>query len=137
MFEKNLINICERNLKRTSIVISIVLTLAAASSAQNINDDLKPKTVTPKKTTASTKTLAKSTKKVTKPVKRNPVQTGATKPKVVAPKTIYTETSDQIINRFMNYGQSASVTNRDWTSVINQSQKNLKANPNNVTANAQ
>ncbi|MGI8786273.1 MAG: tetratricopeptide repeat protein [Pyrinomonadaceae bacterium] len=137
MFGKNLIKIWERNLKIAAIAFSIVLTLAVANYAQNINDDLKPKE-TNTKTNTKPKPPVKATPKVSKPTKRSVSRPNNTKSKSsVNSGDNSSETPDQIINRFMNFRQTASVTDKDWTSVINQTQKSIKTNPNNVTANAQ
>lgn len=135
MFRENLLEICVRNLKMAAVIFSIVLTLALASYAQNVNDDLKPKETTAKPATISP---AKSTKKTVKPIKRGVSQPGKTKSKsFVKPVVVNSETPSQIINRFMNYRQTSSVTDRDWESVVAQTEKDTKSNPNNVTANAQ
>lgn len=116
---------------------AIVLLGATAFAQQSINDDLKPKTTA--KVKASTKTPSKTQKKTasTRRVKktnytRNAATVGTTKF-----NSANTETPDQIINRFMNFQQSAGVTDRDWKSVVAQTTKTLKTNPNHSVAKAQ
>lgn len=47
------------------------------------------------------------------------------------------ETADQILTRYMNFRQTASVTPRHWNSVIIQTSKTLQENPNHSIARAQ
>ncbi len=140
MFGTNIKNRCERTLKTATVVFSIVLTLAFISYAQDINNDLTRETgiskpiktpVKPVKSPGSgVKRGGKKTprKPVDKPKKFDPP-----KPKIPT----FTETSDEIINRYLEYSQTASVTLKDWTSVLNQAQKIVKANPSNTIAVAQ
>lgn len=123
-----------RNFKVASTVFTIVLMCGAAAYAQSINDDLKPKMPVVK-----TKTPVKTVKK-TVSRRSNAPKSGTTRvySSNNSPSSLSSaETSDQILNRFMNFQQSASVTDRDWKNVINQSAKILKDNPNHPTAKVQ
>jgi Flp pilus assembly protein TadD len=152
MSEKNLfIN----NLKLIPMVFSIALMFTGATFAQSLNDDLKPapkaapktvkpKTVKPKAETKTTVKKARTTKKVvrqTKPVVAKssvkPVETAQATKSVEPPVVKYSETPEQIISRFMNFEQSAAVTDKDWQSVMAQTTKTLQENPNHSTAKAQ
>lgn len=130
----------KRHLKTLSIgffVFSTIAVFSADTYAQSINDDLKPK-----QSITKTKPSAKKSVKTNK----NPSNRNTPKPKVARTASVSrtqpsnyaaSETSDQIINRFMNFQQSAGVTDRDWKSVIVQTTKTLKDNPNHSTAKAQ
>ena len=111
-----------------------------AIKAQNVNDDLKPASE-PKakvKTTAKAQPKVK-TKKIVQPktINRKSVNTKAAPRSFVERRFVSSETPDQIINRYMNFQQSAGVTERDWRSVVAQTTKILEANPNNSMAKAQ
>lgn len=152
MSEKNLFM---SKFKFILLFFSIALMLRSETFAQNINDDLKPaakppsravksKTVKPK---TEVKTISKPTK-TAKRVVRQPKQK-AGKPKAESsamaqspksaepPVVIYSETPEQIINRFMSFEQSAGVTDKDWQSVMAQTSKTLQENPNHLVAKAQ
>ena len=143
------------NLKLIPIIFAVALMFGGATFAQSINDDLKPapkatpKAVKPKpvQPKAEIKTVvkpAKTAKKVVrqpkKSVAKSKVETVETSqsPKPVEPPVVkYSETPEQIINRFMNFEQSAGVTDKDWQSVMAQTAKTLQENPNHSTAKAQ
>jgi len=144
-----------KNFKLIPIFFSVALLFTSAAFAQNINDDLKPaskgitKAVKPKtvKLKAEIKTVVKQPKTVKKVVRqpkksvvKPSVKTVETVqiPKVVEPPVVkYSETPEQIISRFMNFEQSAGVTDKDWQSVIEQTAKTLQENPNHLLAKAQ
>jgi tetratricopeptide (TPR) repeat protein len=139
MFGTNLKNYRERILKTTAVVFLVIMTFVFTSYGQNINDDLTPKVAVPKPTNKLARS-EKSTKKIVKPIKTKPTRTPVIKPNKVAPKyktPIISETSDEIIDRYLNYSQSASVTPKDWMSVFNQAQRSVKANPSDNKAAAQ
>ena len=143
------------NLKILAIFLTVVLTLCGAASGQSINDDLKPTVKTVKaKTTAKPEAKAvKTVKKVSrqpkptaakssvKPIKTAKVvkskETAAPVPAPTPPAVVYSETPEQIINRFMNFQQSDAVTDKDWQSVMAQTAKTLQENPNHSVAKAQ
>lgn len=119
--------------KITGKIVSLSLLIFAADvSAQKINDDLEPKT-TPKKVTKTVQTNKKKTVKVAKKTKvpTQPVNVPATTQPVVA------QAPAEILRRFMDFQQSASVTARDWESVVTQANAALQANPSDTTAKAQ
>lgn len=133
----------ERKLKLSAVFFLIVLAFGGTSNAQNINDDLKPP-VKPVKPKTETKPSVKRTVKTTRKVARHPKQNfGKSNGTTVKPPrnsdsyTFNAETPEQIINRYMNFQQSAGVTNRDWKSIIVQTAKTLQENPNHSTAKAQ
>lgn len=152
MSEKNLfIN----DLKLLAMCFSVALALTGATFAQSINDDLKPvpkatpKAVKPKtiKPKAETKTIvkqAKTTRKVVRQPKQvavksnvKTIETAQVATPAEPPVVTYSETPEQIINRFMNFEQSAGVTDKDWESVMGQTAKTLQENPNHLIAKAQ
>lgn len=114
------------------IVFLSLAVFAADVSAQKINDDLQPKT-TPKKVTKPVQTPKKKPVKVVKKKKTTtqPVSAPVTPPPVVV------QSPAEIIKRFMDFQQSASVTVRDWESVVAQANTALQANPNDTTTKAQ
>jgi len=136
MSGKNLPQNFEQKLKVISVVFSFVLMLGTASYAQGINDDLKPKVKTPKLKSA-VKTPAKTVKKKTSRSKgkSSGIKVKPSDNSRVIPFT--TETPEQILKRYMNFQQSAGVTDRDWNSVIAQTAKTLENNPNHSVAKAQ
>ena len=146
----------KQNLKLAAIILSIGIGGAGGAttiSAQSINDDLKP---SPPKTTKTVKTAKPKTVKPTaKPVAKTAVKkssrqssgrTASAPPvnndaapaaKTEAPKTVYSETPEQIISRFMDFQQTVSVTDKDWQSVMSQTAQTLQDNPQHSTAKAQ
>lgn len=128
----------KRNLKLTAGIFSIALAFGINVAAQkSINDDLKPSTAIVKTKTES-KTPVKTAKKTTtRKVKKSNFTRPATTVSSPANNFSNYETSDQVINRFMNFQQSSGVTNRDWKNVVAQTAKTLKMNPNHSMAKAQ
>ena len=137
----------KRKLMFAAVICSAVSAFGGTLRAQSINDDLKPETPTVKSKAAvgstpkpKVKTAVKATKQVVRQSKRR-----STKPNIAAVKrartpdsyTFSAETPEQIINRYMNFQQSDSVTVRDWKSVAAQTAKTLQENPNHLTAKAQ
>ncbi|MET0753966.1 MAG: tetratricopeptide repeat protein [Pyrinomonadaceae bacterium] len=119
--------------KVTGKIVFLSLAIFAADvSAQKINDDLEPKT-TPKKVTKTVQTNKKKPVKVVKKTKvpSQPVNVPVTTQPSVA------QTPAEILKRFMDFQQSASVTARDWESIVTQANTALQANPNDTTAKAQ
>ena len=119
---------------RKNLVLSILLTVfisicgtAADVQAQSINDDLQPAKTTVNKSPRGNK----STKPAKKPA---PVVYRKPAPPVSVRST---ETSSEIIARYMNFQQSTTVTGADWDSVIRQSNAVLSGNANDKTAKAQ
>lgn len=147
MSDVNLKAICKSYLKAATIVSAIVLTFGAAASAQSINDDLKPKTTTAKPKPAAKPAAKPATKPPVKMVKKtgsrserktNVARAGSSESaRTKTPAVSFSETPDQILNRFMNFQQSAGVSDRDWNSVIAQQQKILKEDPNHARAKTQ
>lgn len=148
-------------IKTTFLVFTSVLAFGGAARAQNINDDLKPKTsAKPKveskaearvKPKAKPKVFVKPAKKIVgktapgaskanlatvKPAAK-PVRLAAVTPPAPPVVVVPAETSDQIITRYMNFQQSAKVTDLDWQSVVAQTSKTLQENPNHSNAKAQ
>lgn len=115
--------------------LTALLALAAASQAQSLNDDL-----TPKKTSEVRKVKRNSTKTYkktpVKPVRRSSAVRQTVSNAPVQPVAV-TESSNQIIARFMNFQQTGSVTQKDWDSVVRQSTQTLQSNPNDTNAKAQ
>jgi Tetratricopeptide repeat len=139
MFGTNLKNYGEQTLKTATVVFSVVLTFVFTSYAQNINDDLTPKATVSKPTGKPVKPV-KSPGKGVKLIKPKPNRTSVVKPTRAAPRykaPIISETSDEIIDRYLNYSQTASVTSKDWASVLNQAQRSIKTNPSDNKAAAQ
>jgi tetratricopeptide (TPR) repeat protein len=152
MSEKNLFI---SNLKLLPMFFSVALLFTGATFAQSINDDLKPapkatpkavkpKTVKPKAETKTVVKQAKTTKKVVRQPKQvavkssvKTIETAQVSTPVEPPVVTYSETPEQIINRFMNFEQSAGVTDKDWESVMGQTAKTLQENPNHLIAKAQ
>jgi len=163
VFGKNPIENLERKLKTASIVFSMILTLGAASFAQSIDDVLKPKkpiakpkaaVKTPAKTvkkstsrrakssgTTAKTTNSQSVKKPigtkTKPVNRSPGGTNIEPARRPPAETFSSETPNQILTRYMNFRESADVTDKDWNNVIFKTAKMLESDPNHKTAKAQ
>lgn len=134
---------------KLGLVFSFGLTVCATAYSQSINDDLKPKETVAKTTTAAnnsttTRPTGKSVKVKTKknggarkPVAVSPTTSVSPVSTAPAPTKFNGETSDQIIDRYMRFHQTSSVSERDWNSVIAQSEKLLRDNPNNQLAKAQ
>lgn len=141
--------------RRISLLGIIILIggLAGATFAQDVNDDLKPekkvvkkkvvKTVSTKKTT---KTVRRATPKAVK--KKTVVRTKSrVKPKSVrrvTPKKATAvknaeplETSDEILERYMDYEQSLTVVPKDWDRVVTLSNGKLKEFKSDAQAKAQ
>ncbi len=119
--------------KVTGKIVFLSLAIFAADvSAQKINDDLETKS-TPKKVT---KTVQTNKKKPVKVVKKTKVSTQPVNVPVTTPP-FTAQTPAEILKRFMDFQQSASVTARDWESVVTQANTALQANPNDTTAKAQ
>lgn len=137
---KNLAGGFERHLKTALIVFSIIVALGGGVSAQNINDDLKPKTDA-QKTKPTVKNSVKTTDKKTVQPKRKVKKTVNARPNqsrnAESKSFVSAETPDQILNRFMSFQQSAGVSDRDWKSLMAQTAKTLETNPNNSMAKAQ
>ena len=136
IFEKNRVENFERKLKTASLVLLVFLMTGTTARGQSIDDVLKPKpsVAKPKSTT---KAPDKTTKK---PVSRTVKKSYPRKVKPLKnPQTVaYTsETSDQILTRYMNFQQSAGVTERDWKSIIAQTAKILQDNPTHSVAKVQ
>lgn len=145
------------HLTGTLFFFLFILSAAAEIRAQgNINDDLaKPSTTPSNPATRRPKTgkTAKPKPPVRKPVARRveiapapapkpapvPKPAPAPKPAPVAAVVIAepTQTPAEIIERFMNFQQSASVTNKDWESVVKQTTAILQTNAGDKTAKAQ
>lgn len=148
---KNPIKKIEGILKIASIVLSIVLIFGASSHAQSINDDLKPKQPVakpkpaanaPAKTAKPTKTVRKTTSRSARKPSGSTVKSLSNSQVRKSPDNLQTgavvsETSDQILNRYMSFGQTGSVTNADWNRVVAQTAKTLQDNPNHSIAKAQ
>lgn len=118
------------------ILLSPVI-FAADVAAQKINDDLQSSKPTPKKVVTNLQTPKK---KPVKPVKKtkaptNPVTVPVTNSNPAQP--IVTQTSAEILKRFIDFQQSAGVTVNDWESVVSQSNAALQANPGDATVKAQ
>ncbi len=130
----------ERRLVLSAVAFLIALMFGGTISAQSINDDLKPPGETAKVKPAP-KNSVKPAKKIVRP-KQPAAKTGgsagrATKISGNNNNSFVSETPDQVINRYMNFRQSAAVTPRDWKNVIAQTAKTLQENPNHSTAKAQ
>ncbi len=133
------------NLKSAGIIFSLILLSGAAICAQSINDDLKlkqpaakikqkPKTKPQPAAKTSVKTTKRSSGRNTAQSKNTRVASGKNIP---VNDFVGSETSDQIINRYMNFQQSSGVTERDWKSVLAQTAKMLQTNPNHSIAKVQ
>lgn len=129
----------ERKLVLPAVVFLIASVFGGTISAQSINDDLKPPGETTKIKPA-TKNSVKTPKKISRP-RQSAAKTGGSTGRTTkisgGNNNFVSETPDQIINRYMNFRQSAGVTLRDWKSVIAQTAKTLQDNPNHSTAKAQ
>ena len=141
----------ERKIKLSAVIFSAVLTFGGTIFAQTINDDLKP-SVSPAKLAAavkspvkpnvkaSVKVTAKTRRKSGRQSKQTSGKADNAAAKPARSSDAYTfsaETPEQIINRYMSFQQSASVTVRDWKSVVVQTTKTLQEDPNQSTAKAQ
>ncbi|MDQ2747466.1 MAG: tetratricopeptide repeat protein [Acidobacteriota bacterium] len=133
----------ERKLRLSVILCLITLTCGGVINAQRINDDLKPAVKPAPAVKSAVKPavkVVKKVKKVSKPTNPKSVRASVkTKrnPNVVSSNAVIMETPEQIINRYMDFQQSASVTSRDWKNVIVQTAKTLQENPNHSMAKAQ
>lgn len=148
VFEKKPIENFEQKLKTAAIVFSMILMLGAASYAQSVDDVLKPKPPVTKPKPAA-KTPAKTVKKrnspraktssgtKTKPVNNTPGGSNIESVRKPPAETFSSETPDQILTRYMNFRQSAGVTDKDWNNVIFKTAKILESNPTHSTAKAQ
>ena len=140
---RNPITNLRRILVTTAIGCSMLTAFGTTADAQSVNDDLKPKEAALKvKTTTKTpikKTVKPVPKKTVPPQRSKKVVTARLKTpqKIKTVPSFASETPDQILNRFMNFQQSAGVTEQDWKSVLTQTTKMLEANPNDVGAKAQ
>jgi tetratricopeptide (TPR) repeat protein len=140
----------ENSFKKISKILffAFLLTFAASADAQSINDDLQPKPKPPLKTAPrpkGTRIVKPRAKPAAKPVVKKPLvkntppvnntppgasTTSAAQPgstssiAAAAPSAIVVtpQTPLQIIERFMNFQQSANVTSKDWESVAAQTQ---------------
>ena len=140
MKKGNLKNILSGALKFV-FVFFVLAICGTAISAQDVNDDLKPATEAKPKAKPTEKKQPKAAPKKTVQPKASVKKPGNNKvaPRGFveqSPKTYSSETPDQVINRFMNFQQTASVTDRDWRNVIAQTTKLLETNPNNAMAKA-
>lgn len=135
----------ESNLQKYSVKIMIkplflslitVLAMTISTQAQSLNDDLTPKT-NPESKSRPAKTYKKTT------LRKTYKRTGAVKPTIPqnpppsGGMINNSESSNQIIARFMNFQQTGGVTPKDWESVLRQSTQTLQGNPNDVNAKAQ
>ena len=133
------------NLKLSAFIFSIVCFTTATTFAQNINDDLKPKQPAAKIKSKPKTKVKTETKAPVKTIKKTSSRS-VTKSKVARTVSVQkaqtnnfagNEMPDQIINRYMNFQQSSGVTERDWKSVIAQTEKTLQSNPNHSVAKVQ
>ena len=128
------------------LLISIVSLSAFNVSGQKIYDELnkkkpastsQPKEVkkrTPKKAVKVTKKAAPSTaKSKTKPKTVSQKQTRGKRNIAEIPK----ETTAQILERFMDFERSPSVTSDDWESILLQTNQELKKRPGNLISTSQ
>jgi tetratricopeptide (TPR) repeat protein len=116
------------------VVFLSLFGFATDASAQKINDDLQQPKTTPKKTVKTVPTTKK--KPVAKTTKKPKVPTTPVSTPVTTQPTV-TQTPAEVIKRFMNFQQSASVTVSDWESVVTQTNAALQSNPNDTTTKAQ
>lgn len=118
-------------------VFSIIAVFGADAFAQSINDDLKPKQSVAKTKPAAKKNIKSNKKPSNRNDAKSKVVRTASVSRMQQSNYAASETTDQIINRFMNFQQSAGVTDRDWKSVVAQTSKTLRTNPNHSIAKAQ
>lgn len=143
---KTLSNISSNDLIKKGLKLSVFLSVAffaVAVRAQSINDGIEPKktgggqtrpvkTVRPTKTRTPRGPYKKPPIKISQPAADpHPVKQTETvqpvvppTPAVVTPAAVVepTQTPGQIMERFMNFQQSAGVTAKDWESVVAQTQ---------------
>lgn len=127
--------------KTLFFLLFVLFATAAGIRAQgNINDDLpqpaKP-TVKPASRQKINKPAAKPRQSVRRPVARPIYNAPYSAPRVVVPPAAPVQTPSEILARFMNYQQSASVTGRDWESVVKQTSAILQTSADDKTAKAQ
>lgn len=117
------------------IFLSLIFFAADVSAQIVVNNDLHP-SPTPKKTPKPVRGPKPTggrrnvTARTPKPKNTPPVNT----PVNPQPPS---QTPAEIIQRFMNFQQSGSVTARDWESVVTQTNATLQSNPNDATTKAQ
>lgn len=123
-------------LKVSLFSLTAIAALVASADAQSLNDDLKPKK---EKSEVRAREPRRVKKTFSKPVRKSqPRRTSQNQAvKTVAQPAATVESPAQIIERFMNYNQSASVQPKDWESVIKQNTQSLQSNPNDINAKAQ
>lgn len=119
-------------MKTFFLSLTAIVAIAGSTQAQSLNDDLAPKKKSVTKSTPA-KIYRKPSRKIYK--KTNSVRSTVTP--TPAPPVAVTESSNQIITRFMDFQQTGSVTQKDWDSVVKQSTQALQANPNDTNAKAQ
>lgn len=117
-------------MKTFFLSLTALAAIAVSTQAQSLNDDLAPKKSSAVKT-GSSKTVRKTPRKTYK--RANSVRSTA----AVSQPVGSSESSNQIITRFMDFQQSGSVSPRDWENVLKQSTQALQANPNDTNAKAQ
>ena len=115
------------------IIVLFVLAIGGATEIRaqspNINDDLKPVKTKPANVSRQKPVKRAKPPKVVKPsVRRAPAAAA-----VAAP----VETPAEIIARYMNFQQSATVSGGDWESVVRQTNATLQADPGNKMAKTQ
>lgn len=106
-----------------SLLLSTAVFVGGAQAQYNITKELQPKSAdAPVEAKSKNTKSRKISKKRTVTANRSPVRNIAQPQTPVVP--VPTESSDQIIRRFTNYQQTSGVSERDWQSVINQTQNN-------------
>jgi tetratricopeptide (TPR) repeat protein len=120
---------------RTLLFLSLSIS-AAGVSAQKINEDLQtPKSTARKTVKPVQKQVKKKPVRIVKKSKTSTNQTTAVVPPVAQPAV--TQTPAEIMKRFMDFQQSAGVTEKDWESVVAQTNASLQTNPADATMKAQ
>jgi len=121
--------------------------LAFTASAQDVNDDLKPpKKVVKKKVkkTGSSRSRTRTTRRATpkkkvvvkKKTRKKLKRRVTAKKRRVKRNTKPLENSDQILERYMSYQQSLTVTPKDWDRVVTLSNAELKKFESDAQAKA-
>lgn len=129
---------------RTVKILFVFLVCAAAAEvrAQSINDELhppKPATVKPggtRRPTRGTRQPATPKPPVRRPAVAQPVYNPPPPPPAPVPAAP-TQTPSEIIERFMNFQRSSSVTIKDWESVVKQTTAALQTKPEDKTLKTQ
>ena len=128
------------------VLVLLIGGLAFTASAQDVNDDLKPPKKVVKKKVVKTGSTKRRTVRRATPKKKVVVRRKSrkkSKRRVTAKKrrvkkvTKPLETSDQILERYVSYQQSLTVTPKDWNRVVTLSNAKIKKFESDAQAKSQ